>query len=57
MSSDELRALFEDTVADALSKPAMAKVVDLAARLDRHSRPREITAAFVAVPGWLEREG
>ena len=52
-----LRALFEDTVADALSTQAMAKVADLVAGLDRDSRPREITTAFVAVPGWLEREG
>lgn len=52
-----LRALFEDTVADALSTQAMAKVADLVAGLDRDSRPPEITTAFVAVPGWLERDG
>ena len=52
-----LRALFEDTVADALSTQAMAKVADLVAGLDRDSRSREITNAFVAVPGWLERDG
>jgi 2-methylcitrate dehydratase PrpD len=57
MSWDELRALFEDTVADALSTQAMAKVADLVAGLDRNSRPREITTTFVAVPGWLERDG
>jgi hypothetical protein len=45
------------TVADALSTQAMAKVADLVAGLDRDSRSREITNAFVAVPGWLERDG
>jgi 2-methylcitrate dehydratase PrpD len=54
MSWDELRALFEDTVADALPPAAMKKVVDLVAKLDCGSRPREIAAAFVAVPDWLE---
>ena len=57
MTWDELRALFEDTVADSLSAQAIAKVLDLVAGLDRDAGPREITAAFVADPGWLERDG
>jgi hypothetical protein len=56
MNWDELSALFKDTVADALAPAARAAVLDLVARLDRDSRVREITAAFVASPGWLERD-
>ena len=54
MSWDEVSALFKDTVADALSPQALARVLDLVARLDRDSRPRDITSAFVAAPGWLD---
>ena len=53
----ELRALFQDTVAEALPAGAVAKVVDLVAGLDVWSRPREITAAMVSDPDWLERNG
>jgi len=45
--------LFHDTAADALPPGAMKKVIDLVANLDGKALPREITAAFVAVPGWL----
>jgi hypothetical protein len=31
-------------------------VLDLVGRLDRGARPREITSAFVAAPGWLDAE-
>ena len=48
MTWDELRALFQDTVGDALPPEGIANVLDLVAGLDRDSRPREITAAFVA---------
>jgi 2-methylcitrate dehydratase PrpD len=57
MSWDELSALFKDTVADALTPASLAKVLDLVAALDRDTRPREIVRSFVAVPGWLERDG
>jgi 2-methylcitrate dehydratase PrpD len=56
MAWDELRALFQDTVAEALPAAAITKVVDLVAGLDGGSRPREIPAAMVAAPGWLERD-
>lgn len=56
MTWDELSALFQDTVADILPAERVAKVLDLVAHLDRDARPREITAAFVAAPGWLEIE-
>ena len=54
MTWDELSALFQNTVADILPAERVAKVLDLVAHLDRDARPREITAAFVAVPGWLD---
>jgi 2-methylcitrate dehydratase PrpD len=57
MTWDELSALFKDTVANALPADAPAKVLSLVAGLDRNTRPREITAVFVAVPGWLDRDG
>ena len=56
MTWDELSALFQNTVADILPAERVAKVLDLVAHLDRDARPREITAAFVAAPGWLEIE-
>jgi 2-methylcitrate dehydratase PrpD len=56
MDWNELSALFRDTVADALAPEGLARVLDLVARLDRGARPRDITTAFVAVPGWLERD-
>jgi len=58
MSWDELSALFRDTVADAFPEAVLAKVLDLVARMDGNddnARPRDIMAAYVAVPGWLER--
>jgi hypothetical protein len=54
MSWQELRALFADTVGDALRPHALAEVVDLVAAHDQDSRPRDITRAFVAAPGWLD---
>ena len=56
MTWEELSALFEDTVADALPAATLAHVLDLVAGLDRDTRPREIVRSFVAVPGWLERD-
>ena len=56
MTWDELSALFRDTVADVLPAQVPDKVLDLVVGLDRNTRPREITAAFVAIPGWLERD-
>jgi len=56
MSWNELSALFKDTVADALTPEAQARVLSLVDRLDRDSRAREITSAFVAPPGWLDRD-
>ena len=56
MTWDELSALFKDTVADALPAATLNKVLDLVAGLDRDAQPREIMAAFVAAPGWLERD-
>jgi 2-methylcitrate dehydratase PrpD len=55
MNRDELSALFKDSVADALAAGAQARVLDLVARLDRDARVRELTAAFVAPKGWLDR--
>jgi 2-methylcitrate dehydratase PrpD len=56
MSWDELRALFKDTLNEALAAPTLTRVMDIVSRLDADSRPREITAAFIANPGWLEKE-
>ena len=56
MTWDELCGLFGDTVAGALSPSSVDKVLNLVAGLDRDTRPREITAAFVAVPGWLDSD-
>jgi 2-methylcitrate dehydratase PrpD len=54
MTWDELATLFKDTVENAISADAFAKVLNLVAGLDRDTRPRDITAAFIAVPGWFE---
>ena len=54
MSWDELSALFRDTVADTLPAQSITRVTDLVADLDGKAMPREITAAFVASPGWIE---
>lgn len=56
MTWDELRALFEDTVADVLPAPTIARVLDLVAGLDAKSSPRAITAAFVAPAEKWERD-
>ena len=56
MTWDELSALFKDTVADALPAATLNRVLDLVAGLDRDTQPREIMGAFVAAPGWLERD-
>jgi 2-methylcitrate dehydratase PrpD len=56
MSWDGLSALFKDTVADALPAETLTHVLKLVAGLDRNTSPREIAAAFVAAPGWLEQD-
>ena len=56
MDWDELRALFRDTVAEALPEKTITDVVDLVAGLDGKSRPRNITTAMVADPKWLESD-
>lgn len=56
MGWDELRALFADTVADLLLPETTDRIVKLVARLDTATRPTEITAAFVARPGWPETD-
>ena len=55
MSWDELSALFRDTVADAMPAATLTHVLNLVESLYRDARPREITAAFVAAPGWLDK--
>ena len=55
MTWDEVSALFKDTVAEALPAPALDRVLDLVAGLDRDTHPRDITATFVAAPGWLDK--
>jgi 2-methylcitrate dehydratase PrpD len=56
MSWEELSALFRDSVADALDDKSLQRVLDLVAGLDKDARPRAITKAFVAPPGWIERD-
>ena len=56
MDWDELRALFQDTVAEALPAQAVAEVANLVAGLDGGSSPRRITAAMVADSEWLARD-
>ena len=51
-----LNLTFQDTLSEALTAPALTRVMDIVFRLDVDSRPREITAAFIANPGWLEKE-
>jgi len=55
MAWDELQALFADTVVEVLPHATIGKVADLVADLDRKSTPREITAAFIASPDWMQR--
>jgi len=54
MSWDELSSLFRDSVADALPEQQLKHVLDLVAGLDRDAKVRDITAAFVARPGWMD---
>jgi 2-methylcitrate dehydratase PrpD len=54
MSWGELRALFEDSIGGALTPEAVDEVVTLVQALDTASRPRAITAAFVAGEQWLQ---
>ncbi len=56
MTWDELSALFKDTVADALPAATLQQVLDRVATLDRDASPRDLMGAFVATPGWLDRE-
>ena len=56
MGWSELRALFQDTVAEALSAQAVAEVADLVAGLDGGSSPRRIAAAMVADQDWLAKD-
>ncbi len=56
MNWSELRALFQETVAGALSSQAMAEVADLVAGLDSGASPRRITAAMVADADWLAKD-
>ena len=56
MDWSELRALFQDTVAEALPAQAVAEVADLVADLDGGSSPRRIAAAMAADSEWLARD-
>ena len=56
MTWDELKMLFEDTLADILPAPTIATVLDLVAGLDAKSSPRDITVAFVAPAEKWERD-
>jgi 2-methylcitrate dehydratase PrpD len=50
MTWEELSALFRDTATGLLSETALANVADVVDGLDRKSRVRDLTAAFVAAP-------
>ncbi|MCC7487521.1 MAG: MmgE/PrpD family protein [Burkholderiales bacterium] len=56
MGWSELSSLFRDTLGDALPADRLARVPELVAGLDRGTRVRDLTNAFVAAPGWLGRE-
>ena len=56
MSWDELSALFRDSVGDALATAQLDDVLSLVAALDRDAKPSEITARFVARPGWVDAQ-
>ena len=53
MAWEELTALFNDTVGDALAADKLDKVQKLVATLDQGSSVREIMNTFVATPEWL----
>jgi 2-methylcitrate dehydratase PrpD len=55
MAWEELSGLFADTVSDALPAERVQIVLERVAALDRGARVRDITAAFIATPEWLER--
>jgi 2-methylcitrate dehydratase PrpD len=48
MAWDEIAELFRSTVAGSLPGKSIDKVIDVVANLDRKSKARDITAAFVA---------
>jgi 2-methylcitrate dehydratase PrpD len=50
---DEGAALFEDTVTNVTAADRIARVLTLVAALDRDTRVRHLTDAFIALPGWL----
>lgn len=51
MAWDEISELFRDTVGDDLPRTSIDRILEVVAGLDRKSRARDITAAFVAKPG------
>ncbi len=53
MAWDEVAALFEDTVKNVIAADQITHVLTLVRALDRDTRVRQITAAFIALPGWL----
>ena len=55
MAWEELTALFNDTVGDALATDKLDKVQKLVATLDQGSSVREIMNTFVATPEWLAK--
>ena len=55
MAWDELVALFNDSVGDALPADRCDKVQKLVAALDQGSSVRELMQAFVATPAWLAK--
>lgn len=54
MSWDEVSALFAEATREVLPEAAWWAVPKLVAALDRDATPRDITARFLAVPGWLD---
>jgi 2-methylcitrate dehydratase PrpD len=57
MAWEELQALFEDSVGDAVRRDRRETVLGLLRELDGDVRVRDITAAFVAEPGWADAGG
>ena len=53
MRWDELGALFRDTAAEALPEERLDRVLTWVAGLDRRTRVKDLSASFVAAPGWL----
>lgn len=54
MTWEELHALFEDSIGDALPASNRATVLDLVRALDRDASPRAIAAAFFAQAQWRD---